>query len=231
MRWQLRDWSSASLRPLPPVSTAVFVTTEVPSKWTTTHRHFITPTRSVRQLRWILHRPEKKQRTLPPYQGNHPDERCSNSSVCEVTVFVVHDRYPVITRHTALSSLWAYPEQLQHGLYWSFEFAITWDVTEVRVSEVKRPNIAKIPSQNTAQSTVRSWCGKITHLLWNRDYKRRFLLHTLLDEFRPRPFKKTLILSYYFKVRLVQCFSTFVRPRSSKFFFHKTWASFQQIYS
>jgi len=32
-------------------------------------------------------------------------------------------------------------------------------------------------------------------------------------------------------VALKQCFSTFVRPRPGKFFFHKTRARSQQIYS
>ena len=36
---------------------------------------------------------------------------------------------------------------------------------------------------------------------------------------------------YLCRFRLRQCFSTFVRPRPSKFFFHKTRAQSQQIYS
>ena len=39
-----------------------------------------------------------------------------------------------------------------------------------------------------------------------------------------------LILSNY-EFTVYQCFSTFVRPRTGKFFFRKTRARFQQIYS
>ena len=40
-----------------------------------------------------------------------------------------------------------------------------------------------------------------------------------------------LSFSEYRVWRIEQCFSTFVRPRLGKFFFHKTRARSQQIYS
>ena len=47
----------------------------------------------------------------------------------------------------------------------------------------------------------------------------------------PLPHTKTVNYQPHPSFRLSQCFSTFVRPRSGKFFFHKRRAWSQQIYS
>jgi len=49
-------------------------------------------------------------------------------------------------------------------------------------------------------------------------------------EFRNQP-HQTNVSTPHYSLSLTQCFSTIVRPRPVKFFFHKTRARSQQIYS